>query len=66
MYKTVWTEYETPEGLKYSSRRIVKSRRRQVRKHVDLAKCIDKAMLVIMYVWAIVLLVTLTFMAIKW
>lgn len=66
MYKTIWTEYETPEGLKYASKRIVKSRRKPVRKSIDLAKCIDNAVIIIMHIWAVVLLVTLTYMAIMW
>lgn len=54
MNKTVWEERVTAAGLRYMTKRVVRSRRRQERV-IDLAVCLDKAVAVASYVWAVVL-----------
>ena len=54
MNKTVWEERVTAAGLRYMTKRVVRSRRKQERV-VDLAGCLDKAVAVASYVWAVVL-----------
>lgn len=55
MNKTVWEERVTAAGLRYMTKRVVKSRRRRERAAVDLAGCLDRIVAVAMYGWAVVL-----------
>ena len=62
MYKTVWWEYDNA-GLKYMTKRIVRSRRKRT-KRIDWELALDRAATAIASIWTLVLLIVLTSMAI--
>ncbi len=62
MYKTVWWEYDNA-GLKYMTKRIVRSRRKRA-KRIDWELALDRAATAIASIWTLVLLIALTSMAI--
>lgn len=52
MIKEVWIEETNGAGLKYMSKRQVRSRRR---KDIDIGGCLDKAVTAAMCGWSVVL-----------
>ncbi len=52
--KEIWIEEELANGLKFTTRRLVRSRRKKPC-NIDLTACIDKAVAIGTYGWTIVL-----------